>query len=127
MKGKKIIVYFSILFVIGIAMILVLSARAKPFDDSPANHVEELKQIPEVAAFYQKYGHYDVDVFPDGAFTHQVGFQAEKEQGKWIMLRINYEFGIPSSSIVFCTPDGIESQYRITDNVLEYLKEQQCF
>ncbi|MEO9363318.1 MAG: hypothetical protein ABI348_05395, partial [Nitrososphaera sp.] len=67
MKGKKIIVYFSILFVIGIAMILVLSARAKPFDDSPANHVEELKQIPEVAAFYQKYGHYDVDVFPDGA------------------------------------------------------------
>jgi hypothetical protein len=80
-----------------------------------------------VDVFYEKYGHQGVDVFPDGAFTYQVGFQAENEQGQWIMLKINYRFGIPSSSIVLCTPEGIESQYRITDNVLGYLKEQQCF
>jgi hypothetical protein len=128
LNNKKIVIYLSILVVIGIAMILVLSARARPFDDVPANHVEELKQIPEVAAFYQKYGHYGVDVFPDGAFTYQVGFQAENEEKQqWVMLRINYLYGSPSSSAVFCTPDGTGSQYRITDNVLGYLKEQHCF
>jgi hypothetical protein len=46
----------------------VLSAQAKPFDDFPADHVEKLKQIPEVAAFYNKYGPLGVDVLPDGAF-----------------------------------------------------------
>lgn len=108
-------------------MIIVLSAQRKPFDDSPANHIEELKQIPEVAAFYEKYGHHGVDVFPDGAFSYQVGFQAENEQEQWIQLRINYRFGIPSSSTFFCTPDEIESQYWIRDNVLGYLKDQNCF
>lgn len=127
MKNKKIIIYLSVITVVGIALIISLSAGAKPFDDSPANHLEELKQIPEVDAFYQKYGHHGVEVFPDGAFIYQVGFQADNERGQWIMLRIDYMFGIPSSSTVFCTLDGIESQYRITDNVLEYLKEQQCF
>jgi hypothetical protein len=108
-------------------VVLVLSAQAKPFDDHPANHVEDLKQIPEVAAFYEKYGHHGVDVFPDGAYVYQVGFQAENEEEQWIMLRINYLYGSPSSSTIFCTPDGIESQYRVTDNVLGYLKEQHCF
>lgn len=123
--NKKIIVYFSVLSVVGAALLIVSSAGAKPFDDSPANH-EELKQIPEVAAFYQKYEQYGIDILSDGAFTYQVGFQAENEE-KWIMLRINYLYGSPFSSTVFCTPDGIESQYRITNNVLGYLKEQQCF
>jgi hypothetical protein len=126
-KNKSIIIYFSVISVIGIALIIVLSAGAKPFDDSPAIHLEELKQIPEAAAFYQKYGHHGVDVFPDGAFTYQVGFQADNEQEQWIQLIISYRFGIPSSSTAFCTPDGIESQYWIKDNVLDYLKEQQCF
>lgn len=104
----------------------MFAAQRKPFDDSPANHLEELKQIP-VAAFYDKYGHYGVDVFPDGAFTYQVGFQARNEDEQGIQLRVNYRFGTPSSFTVFCTPDGIGSQYRITDNVLGYLKEQHCF
>jgi hypothetical protein len=127
MKNKKIVIYFSVIAVVGIATILILSARAKPFEDSPASHVEELKQIPEVAAFYQKYGHYGIDIFPDGAYNYQVGFQAQNDEEQWIMLRIDYLYGNPSSSTVFCTPNGIESQYRVSDNVLQYLKEQHCF
>ena len=124
--NKKIIIYFSAISVVGIALIIALSAKAKPFDDSPANHLEELKQIPEVDAFYEKYGHYGVDVFPYGDFSY-IGFEADGEEGQWIQIRINYRFGMPSSSTVFCTPDGIESHYRVKDNVLGYLKEQQCF
>jgi len=112
---------------IAIVMVLALFVKIKPFYDSPANHIEDLKRIPEVAAFYQKYGHHDVTVFPDGVYNYQVGFQATNEENNWIMLRINYVYGIPFSATVFCTPDGIESQYRITDDVLEYLKEQNCF
>lgn len=107
-------------------MILVFASRAKPFDDSPANHLEELKQIPEVAVFYEKYGDQDVKVFPDGAYVYQVGFEAKNEEEQWIRLIVNYRFGTPSSFAVICTPDGAGSQYRVTDNVLEYLKERNC-
>lgn len=127
MTNKKIIIYFAVLFVIGTTMLLAFASQRKPFDDSPANHLEELKQIPEVAAFYEKYGQHDVLVSPDGAFTYQVKFQAENEQEQRIQLRVNYRFGSPSSFTVFCTPDEIGSQYRVTDNVLEYLKERNCF
>jgi len=108
-------------------MILVFTSQRKPFDDSPANHLEELKQIPEVAAFYERYGQHGVDVYPDGAFSPQVGFHASNEDEQSIMLRIGYLYGSPSSFKVICTPNGIESQYRVTDNVLEYLKERNCF
>lgn len=127
MINKKIIIYFSVLFVIGIALLLAFASQRKPFDDSPTNHLEELKQIPEVAAFYDRYGDYGVNVYPDGAFTYQVGFQARHEDEQSIQLRVNYMFGYPSSFTVFCNPNGIESQYRVTDNVLEYLKERNCF
>lgn len=117
------------MIIVGIAAVVILAliVKVKPFYDSPADHIEELKKIPEVAAFYQRYGHHNVIVFPDGVYTYQVGFQATNEEGNWIMLRINYIYGMPLSTIAFCTPDGIESQYRITDNVLAYLKEQNCF
>ena len=117
------------IIIVGIAIVVVLAllVKIKPFYDSPANHIEELKRMPEVAAFYQKYGNHDVTVFSDGVYNYQVGFQATNEENDWIMLRINYGYGMPFSATDFCMPDGIGSQHRITDDVLEYLKEQDCF
>ena len=119
--------FLIIIGIVAIVIILVLFVRIKPFNDSPLNHIEELKQIPEVAIFYQKYGKYGIDVFPDGAYSYQVGFQAKNEKGQWIMLKVNYRFGIPSHVFVHCTPDGIQSQYTIRDNVSDYLKNNDCF
>jgi len=43
------------------------------------------------------------------------------------MLKVNYRFGFPSNVLVHCTPQGIQSQYTIRDNILEYLSEENCF
>jgi uncharacterized protein YxeA len=116
-----------IISVIVIVIVIALFVRVKPFNDSPMNHIEELKQIPEVAMFYQNYEKYGIDVFPDGAYSYQVGFQAKNEKEQWIMLKINYRFGIQSDVFVHCTPEGIQSQYTIRENVLDYLKNTDCF
>jgi len=83
--------------IIAVIVILALTVKTKPFDDYPGNHVEELKQIPEVAMLYEKYG---VSVFPDGAYTYQIGFQSGTSQEQWIMLNINYWFGFPTNIFV---------------------------
>ena len=113
--------------IIAVTVILALTVKTKPYDDYPGNHVEELKQIPEVGMFYEKYGDRGVSVFSDGAYSYQIGFQSGTSQDQWIMLKINYHFGILTNIIVHCTPNSIQSQYTITDNVLEYLSEGNCF
>ncbi len=116
-----------IIIIISVIVILAFTAKIKPYDDWPSNHVEELKQIPEVNMFYEKYGNYGITVFPDGAFTYQIGFQSGLSEDQWIMLKVAYQFGIPSNIFVHCTHNGIQSQYTIRDNVLEYLSEENCF
>jgi len=116
-----------IAIIIAVIMILVLTVKIKPFDDYPGNHIEELKQIPEVNMFYEKYGDYGVSVFPDGAYSYQVGFQSGTSEDQWIMLKLNYRFGFLSNVLIHCTPEGIQSQYTVRDNVLEYLLEKNCF
>ena len=113
--------------IIAVIVILALTVKTKPFDDYPGNHVEDLKQIPEVAMLYEKYGQYGISVFPDGVYTYQIGFQSGTSQEQWIMLKINYWFGFPSNIFVHCTPQGIQSQYTVRENVLEYLSQENCF
>ncbi len=123
MKTRFLII-IAIVFVI---VILVFTVRIKPYDDWPGNHVEELKQIPEVNMFYEKYGHYGVLVFPDGAYSYQIGFQSGLSEDQWVVLKITYQFGIPSNIFLHCTPNGIQSQYTVRENVLSYLSEKDCF
>ena len=113
--------------IVASTVILALTVKTKPFDDYPGNHVEELKQLPEINAFYEKYGDYGVSVFTDGAYFYQIGFQSGTSEDQWIMLKITYQFGIPTNIFVHCTPQGIQSQYTVRDNVLEYLSEENCF
>ncbi|QMU54762.1 MAG: hypothetical protein GKS07_07675 [Nitrosopumilus sp.] len=112
---------------VAVVVILALTVKTKPFDDYPENHVEELKQIPEISMFYEKYGDYGVSVFPDGAYSYEIGFQSGTSQDQWIMLKTTYHFGIPTDIFVHCTPNGIQSQYTVRGNVLEYLSEENCF
>ncbi len=116
-----------IIAIISVMVILAFTLKIKPYDDYPGNHAEELKQIPEVNMFYEKYGNYGISVFSDGAFNYQIGFQSGLSQDQWIMLKVTYQLGIPSNIFVHCTPNGIQSQYTIRDNVLEYLSEKNCF
>ena len=117
-----------IIVVISVIVILAFTAKIRPYgDDYPGDHIEELKQIPEVNMFYEKYGDYEVLIFPDGAFNYQIVFQSSLSEDQWIILKVNYQFGIPSNIFIRCTPNGSESQYTIRDNVLEYLLEENCF
>ena len=120
----RLLIIFAIVTVI---VILAFTVKTKPYDGLPSDHVEELKQIPEVNMFYEKYGDYGVSVFPDGAYFYQIGFQSGLSEDQWIMLKITYQFGIPSNIFVHCTPDGIQSQYTVRDNILEYISEENCF
>jgi len=108
-------------------VVIVGLVKIRPFYDSPSNHIDDLKKIDEVKVFFEKYGKYDVTVFPDGAYSYQVGIQAKNTEDQWIMLKINYWFGFPSNMLIHCTPEGIQSQYTVEDNVLEYLKNDNCF
>ena len=119
-----------LLIVIAVSAIIIFlasSMNVKPFDDHPANHIEELQKIPEVQEFYKKYGNNEISIFEDGAFSYQIGFQAKKSEDQWIMLKLNYRIGLFSNTLIHCTPDGIQSQYTIRDNTLEYLLEENCF
>lgn len=115
------------LIAVAVIVILALTVKTKPFSDYPGNHVEDLKQIPEVDMFYKKYEDYGISIFQDGAYSYQIGFQSGTSEDQWIMLKLNYRFGILSNVFVHCTPAGIQSQYTIRENVLEYLSEENCF
>jgi len=123
MKARLLIIAIIITTIV----ILALTVKTKPFDGYPGDHVEELKQIPEVSMFYEKYGDYGVSVFSDGVYSYQVGFQSGPSEDQWIMLKLNYRFGSLSNVLIHCTPEGIQSQYTVRDNVLEYLLEENCF
>ena len=126
----KYLTIIALILIIGIAISVILLAvliNIKPFDDHPSNHIEELQEIPEVDIFYKKYENYDIVVFEDGAFSYQIGFQAKNYEDQWVMLKLNYRIGILSNTLLHCTPDGIQSQYTIRDNTLEYLLENNCF
>ncbi len=100
-------------------------ARLKPYDSWPSNHVDDLKQIPEVAAFYSHYEDYGVLVFADGVSSYQIGFQAIDEQKK-ALLKVNYFFGAPFSFSYSCW-DG-DSGWGTSHSTLSVLiKEKHCF
>ena len=124
MKAKLLII---IGIVVAVSILFALSVKTKPFDGYPADHIEELKQIPEVKMFYEKYGDHGVSVSPDGAYSYQVVFQSGTSEDQWIMLKLNYRFGLLSNALIHCTPEGIQSQYTVRDNVLGYLLEENCF
>jgi len=87
-----------------------------PYDDWPGNHVEDLKKIPHVAAFYNHYGE-DILIWKESGIFYQLGFQAITDE-KYSQLVVTFFGGNPYSVTYSCTAyneENYESILRITD------------
>ena len=99
----KALVTFAIIISISLFAWVVVNmiGDIPPYDDWPGNHVEELKKIPHVEAFYNNYGD-DVLIWKESGIFYQLGFQATADE-KYSQLVVTFFGGNPFSATYSCT------------------------
>ena len=99
-------------FVIASVAVFSLSNFAHPFLDDPSNHVSELRNIPEVRAFYDIYGSsVDDPVATDkGQDKYRIVFTAQTQETAsqlevyylaWMPFSVTYKCANFESEMVF--------------------------
>ena len=82
-----------------------------PYDDWPGNHVDDLKKIPHVAAFYNHYGD-EILIWKESGMFYQLGFQATTDE-KYSQLIVTFFGGNPYSVTYSCTQHAKGNYERI--------------
>ena len=120
MKTKyKILLVFTIVVLVSFFVWVVVDTIGDipPYDDWAGNHVEDLKKIPHVMAFYNHYGD-DILIWEESGRFFQLGFQATTD-GQYSQLVVTFFGGNPYSVTYSCTAyddgENYESILRITD------------
>ena len=77
---KILLVFTTIVLISMFAWIMVdVIGNISPCDDWAGNHVDDLKEIPHVEAFYNHYGD-DVLIWEESGRFYQLGFQATTDE-----------------------------------------------
>ena len=109
----KIILILAIIILAFISSWIIVNmiGDIPPYDDWAGNHVEELKKIPHVAAFYNNYGE-DILIWKESGRFYQLGFQATTDD-KYSQLVVTFFGGKPYSITYSCTANNEGNYERI--------------
>ena len=134
-----IIIGFALTGVFGESIMSYAIPREKipSYDELPDKVIlNRTKDLPEVKAFLERNP--DAHILVDRSSHFRVWYEVSESDltGKlWndtstiepyvaLIVRLN-STGFPESSFVWCTPDS-QTQHRITNDVLNYIKENGC-
>lgn len=109
--GYKIVLIPSIILLAFISSWIIVNmiGDISPYDDWAGNHIEDLKKIPHVAAFYNHYGD-DILIWEESGRFYQLGFQFLSEDKRSHLIVIFFA-GKPYSvsySCHFISPTDLE-------------------